>query len=86
MTRQKWTTEEQEAWLEERKPAFLLANQKKCAARNFYPDLVKEFRNKWPVPPVTQAEIDDAGSVELATRVKRDKYGKVRTEPVMNGI
>ena len=86
MTRQKWTTPEQEAWLEERKAAFLLANQSKCAAKTFYPDLVKEFRDKWPVPPVNQAEIDDAGSVELATKVKRDKYDKVRACPVMNEI
>jgi len=70
---------EQEAWLEEQKPAFLLTNQTKCVARNFYPNLVKEFHDKWPVPPVTQAEIDDAGSVEHATRVKGDKYDKVRT-------
>lgn len=86
MTRQKWTTPEQEAWLEERKPAFLLANQTKRAARNFYPDLVKEFRDKWPVPPVSEAEIADAGSVELATRVKKEKYDKVRTCPVMNEV
>ena len=86
MTRQKWTTPEQEAWLEERKPDFLLTNQTKSAAKTFYPDLVKEFRDKWPVPAVTQAEIDDAGSIELATRAKRDKYDKVRTCPFMNEI
>ena len=75
---------EQKAWLEEQKPTFLIVNQNRCVAKTFYPDLVKEFCNKWPVPPVTEAEIGDAGSVELATRVKKEKYNKVRTCSVMN--
>ena len=79
MTCQKWTTEEQEAWLEQRKSAFLEANQKKNAAKDFFPVVTKEFREKWPVPPVTEQEIIDAGSVELATRVKQGKYDKVHT-------
>ena len=37
MTCRKWTTDEQEAWLEQRKPAFLEANQKKTAAKDFFP-------------------------------------------------
>jgi len=55
-------------------------------AKTFYPTLVKEFRDKWPIPLVTQAEIDDAGYAELATRVKRDKYNKERTCPVMSKL
>jgi hypothetical protein len=77
MTRRKWTTEEQEAWLEQRKSAFLEANQKKTAAKDFFPTVTKEFREKWPLPPVTVEEITDAGSVEFATRVKQRKYDKV---------
>jgi predicted nucleic acid-binding protein len=77
MTRRKWTTDEQEEWLEQRKPAFLEANQKKTAAKDFFPTVVEEFRQKWPVPPVTEQEIADAGSVELAKRVKQNKYDKV---------
>ena len=78
MTRQKWTTKEQERWLEDRKPAFLIANQNKIASKEFFPGVVKEFRDKWPVPPVTQGEIKDAGNAELAARVKKTKYDKVR--------
>ncbi|KIJ91185.1 hypothetical protein K443DRAFT_135548 [Laccaria amethystina LaAM-08-1] len=76
MTRRKWTTDEQEAWLEQRKAAFIEANQKKTAAKDFYPIVTKEFCEKWPMPPVTQQEVDNAGSIELATRVKQGKYDK----------
>ena len=79
MTRRKWTTDEQEAWLEQRKSAFIEANQKKTAAKEFFPIVIKEFCEKWPVSPVTQKEIDDAGSIELATRIKQGKYDKVST-------
>ena len=81
MTRQKWTSEEQETWLEQLKPAFLKANQKKTAAKDFFPTVIEEFRQKWLVPPVTEEEIADTGSVELATRAKQGKYDKVGTSP-----
>jgi hypothetical protein len=87
MTRQKIMTDEQEAWLNERKPALLLANQRKAAAKEFFPTVVKEFREKWPVAQVSQAEINDAGSVELAERIKRDKYDKVDSSAIrMKGM
>ena len=79
MTRQKWTTNEQHEWLEARKAAFVEANQKKNAAKEFFPLVIKEFREKWPVPTATPEEINEAGSVEIATKVKRDKYDKVCT-------
>lgn len=79
MTRQKWTTKEQEEWLEERKSAFLEANQRRSAAKDFFPTIVKDFREKWPVMPVTQEEIQKAGSVELAERFKRERYDKVNS-------
>jgi hypothetical protein len=77
MTRQKWTTKEQEAWLEERKPAFFLANQRKAAWREFFPQVLQEFRDKWSPPALTQEEINKAGSLELATKVQKEKYDKV---------
>lgn len=79
MTRQKWTTKEQEEWLEERKSAFLEANQQRSAAKDYFPTIVKDFREKWPVMPVTQEEIQKAGSVELAERFKRERYDKVNS-------
>lgn len=77
MTRATWTNEEQHNWLEAHKARFIEANQRRAAAKEFFPDIVKEFREKWPVPAVSQDEIDKAGSVGLATKTKRDKYDKV---------
>jgi hypothetical protein len=77
MTRQTWTTNDQKEWLDVRKSAFLESKQKDLASKEFFPLVVREFREKWPVPPVTESEISFAGSVELATKVKRDKYDKV---------
>lgn len=79
MTRQKWTSDEQEAWLELQKPAYIEANQKKTAAKDFFPTVTKEFSEKWPMSPVTQQEVDEAGSRERATQVKQAKYDKVST-------
>ena len=76
MTRQTWTTNDQKEWLDARKTAFLEAKQKELTSKEFFPQVVQEFREKWPVPPVTENEINFAGSVELATKVKRDKYDK----------
>ena len=73
------TTDKQEVWLEQWKSAYLEANQKKTAAKDFFPTIIEEFCQKWPMPPVTEEEITDVGSVELATRVKQVKYNKVGT-------
>ena len=70
MTRRKWTTDEQEEWLDERKAAFMEANQRKAAAKEFFPTVCKDFCTKWTVPSVTEDEIKEAGSTELATKRK----------------
>lgn len=50
----------------------------KTAAKEFFPAVFKDFHEKWPVPSVTQKEIDEAnGSIELAM-IKHDKYDKVQ--------
>lgn len=79
MPRNTWATEDQHNWLEARKAQFIEANQRKAAAKDFFPDVVKEFRENWPVAPVSEAEINDAGSPELAMKTKREKYDKVHT-------
>jgi len=77
MTHATWTTEDQHNWLEARKALFIEVNQRKAAAIEFFPDIVKEFHDKWPVPPVLPEEIAKAGSVELAMKNKCDTYDKV---------
>jgi len=46
---------------------FIKAKQRKTAARDFFPTVTKEFNEKWSMSPVMQQEIDEAGSIELAT-------------------
>lgn len=77
MTRASWADQDQHLWLEARKAQFIEVNQRKAAAKEFFPDVVKEFREKWPVSPVTPEEIEEAGSQELAIKKKRDKHDKV---------
>jgi len=73
MTRQSWTTDNQREWLEAKKSAFIDKKQNGNAAlKEFYHDVFREFREQWPVPPITEDEISAAGSAELATKVKRD--------------
>ena len=70
-------TNEQEEWLEEWKGTFIEANQRKAAAKEFFPSVCREFRAKWPLPPVTVEEIEKSGSVEGATKSKQQKYDQV---------
>jgi hypothetical protein len=78
MTRPTWTTPEQKVWLEARKAAFIEAKQKGNAAlKEYCLEIFKGFREKWPVTPVSDTEIMAAGSVELATKAKREKYDQV---------
>ena len=73
MTHALWVNKDQHDWLESR----IEANQRKAAAKYFFPDVIKDFRKKWPVSPVTPEEVEKAGSEEPATKKKRDKYDKV---------
>ena len=79
MTRHPWTTEKQRDQLESHKSAYIEASENKTAAKDFFPDVFKEFREQWPVLPVTEQEIEWKGSVERATKIKKDKYDKVDT-------
>jgi len=78
MVRGTWTTTEQKNWLESQKAAFLEAKQKgNTALKEFFFIIFKEFREKWPVPPVTEDEATEAGSSGHATKIKCDRYDKV---------
>jgi hypothetical protein len=77
MPRARWTTADQFTWLEAQKPMFLQAVDKEDTAE-FYRQVRKEFWEKWPLPQVTQAEIDKEGSVEKAEAAKKEKTNAVR--------
>ena len=68
----------QKVWLEAHKAAFLEAKQKGNATlKEYCLKIFKGFHKKWPVTPVSETEIIDAGSVELATKTKREKYDQI---------
>lgn len=78
MARQTWTTPEQKEWLESKRAAFLEAKQKgNSALKEHFLTIFKDFREKWPVPPVTEGESTEAGSSGLATKKKGDRYDRV---------
>ena len=77
MTRKAWTTDSQEEWLKARIEPFLKAHQNKTLSKEFFPIVVKEFREKWPLPPLTSEEIASGPTVEQATKNKRNKYDQV---------
>ena len=79
MTRKSWTTNSQEEWLKARIEEFLKAHQKKTISKEFFPVVVKEFRDQWPVPPLTTAETAAEPTVEKAMKVKRQKYDQVHS-------
>ena len=79
MTHASWANKEQHDWLESRKARFIEVNQRKAAAKDFFPDVVKDFHKKWPVSPVTPEEVKKAGSEETAMKKKCDKYDKVHS-------
>ncbi|EDR04482.1 uncharacterized protein LACBIDRAFT_304605 [Laccaria bicolor S238N-H82] len=76
MTRASWADKDQHNWLDSRKAQFIEVNQQKAAAKEFFPDVVKDFREKWPVSPATPEEVEKASSEESATKKKREKYDK----------
>jgi predicted metal-dependent hydrolase len=78
MPRTTWATDEQEEWLKSHKAAFLDAHQKKTLSKEFFPVIVKEFRDKWPPAEPTAEEVADASSFEEANKRKRTKYDKVK--------
>lgn len=76
MTRKSWTTDAQLAWLQERKPSFREALERKTL-KEFFSNILKAFRQKWPVDPATTEEIANATSPEQANKVKQEKYDRV---------
>ena len=77
MTCKAWTSEAQLAWLQERKGGFLQALQTKMLLKDFFPKILQDFQEKWPVDETTDKEIASAESVERANKLKRNKYDRI---------
>jgi len=70
MTRRKWTTHQQEEWLKSHLGGFSAAQVNKTTSKEFFPEVLKEWRKAWPTPGPTEEEITREGSVEKATQKK----------------
>ena len=81
MTRKRWTTDSQEVWLKARIEGFIKAHHDKTLSKEFLPVVVKQFRDLWPVPPLTTEEAADT-TVELAMKNKHQKYDQVQSFPL----
>lgn len=77
MTRRKWTTTNQEEWLNSRLAEFSDAQASKTT-KEFFPAVLKAWRDAWPTPDPTLEEITQAGNQEKATRKKRADEESVR--------
>ena len=71
MTRRKWTTSDQEEWLKTRLPEFSDAQANKTTSKEFFPTVLRDWRNLWPTPTPTPEEVTQAGNVEKATQKKK---------------
>ncbi|KIJ94642.1 hypothetical protein K443DRAFT_134674 [Laccaria amethystina LaAM-08-1] len=79
MTRRKWTTSDQEEWLKSRLSDFSDAQANKTTSKEFFPAILKDWRNAWPTATPTPEEVTKAGNVEKATQKKRaDKESRIR--------
>ncbi|EDR02580.1 uncharacterized protein LACBIDRAFT_332154 [Laccaria bicolor S238N-H82] len=76
MTHASWADKDQNNWLDSHKAQFIEVNQWKAATKEFFPDMVKDFCEKWPVSPATPEEVEKASSEESATKKKHKKYDK----------
>jgi len=70
MTRKAWTTDLQKEWLEARLGAFREAQAQKTVMKQFFPEILKAWKEEWPIPPPTDEEVAEVGSLEKAKAVK----------------
>ncbi|KIJ90502.1 hypothetical protein K443DRAFT_116510 [Laccaria amethystina LaAM-08-1] len=73
MGRRRWTTDGQGTWLAGHLDAFIDSQLEKTTVKNFFPKVIKEWREAWPLPDPTQEELAAAKSPEDAIQKKRTK-------------
>ena len=78
MTRRKWTTPNQEEWLKSRLARFTDAQVNKTTTKEFFPEILKDWRKAWPCSEPTTEEITQAGSAEKASQKKKSEENTVR--------
>lgn len=72
MTRRKWTTDAQGNWLAGHLDTFVAALSNKTT-RDFFPKIIKDWHEAWPVPDPTPEEVAKAKNIEDAIKKKKNK-------------
>jgi hypothetical protein len=77
MGKKRWTTPEQQAWLEGHVAAFVQAQQEKTTG-TFFKDTYSQWYKRWPTAAPTEDEIEDVeGNIEKACTCKHKAIDNV---------
>lgn len=68
----------QKEWLEARLAAFREAQGQKTVMKQFFPEILKAWKEEWPIPLPTVEEISEAGSLQKAKAIKTKSQETVR--------
>ena len=69
---------EQADWLKEHLAAFVNSQANKTTTKEFFPQVIKEYRGLWPLAEPTADEITKANNAEDAVKKKKNKDDEVR--------
>ena len=70
MTQKAWTVDLQKKWLEAQLSTFCEAQAQKTVMKQFFPKILKAWKEEWPIPLPTDEEVAEVGSLEKAKAVK----------------
>ena len=73
MTRRQWTTPEQADWLKEQLATFIDSQVNKTTTKEFFPQVIEDWRQLWPLAQPTADKIAEAKNVEDAVKKKKPK-------------
>ena len=68
MTHCQWTMPEQADWLKEHLAAFIDSQANKTTKKEFFPQVIKEWRVLWPLAQLTVDEITEANNAKDAVK------------------
>jgi len=78
-----WRTPDQNAFIERRLPSYNQHSAAKTLKAGFWPGLISQWFERWPLPEPTPAAIEKCeGSIERARKVARRKKINVSTTRV----
>ena len=77
MTHCQWTMPGQAGWLKEHLSAFIDSQANKTMKKEFFPQVIKEWRVLWPLAQLTVDEITEANNAKDAVKKKKKKDHEV---------